>query len=205
MEISIPMASGDSLTISVDIGQQLYVVGANGTGKSALLQHWIASIDASIVRRISAHRQTWFESGNLDFTARRRRQFESSVKNWEKRADSRWKEHSPAERQSAVLFDLVAKDNTRYRTVGRYIDGNKSDEAIAFSLKSESLFKQLNDLLRLGTLTVSLTNSNDEEILAQHKNNSESFSIAQMSDGERAAAIMAANVLTVAEPATDFA
>ena len=64
-----------------------------------------------------------------------------------------------------------------------------------------SLFKQLNDLLDLGTLTVSLRNFNDEEILAQHRNRDTSFSIAQMSDGERAAVIMAANVLTV-EPGT---
>ena len=48
---------------------------------------------------------------------------------------------------------------------------------------------------------MSLENSNDEEILAQHVDNGLRFSIAQMSDGERAAAIMAANVLTV-DPGT---
>ena len=108
---------------------------------------------------------------------------------------------SSAQRQSAVLFDLVAKDNTRYRTIGQYIDNNSLDEATVFASRSESPFKQLNDLLRLGTLTVSLRNSNDEEILAQHGNNGLSFSIAQMSDGERAAVILAAYVLTV-EPGT---
>ena len=95
-------------------------------------------------------------------------------------------ENSPAERQSAVLFDLVAKDNSRYRTIGQHIDSDNPVEATVFASKSESLFKQLNDLLRLGTLTVSLSNSNDEEILAQHRINTHSFSIAQMSDGERA-------------------
>ena len=197
MEISIPRISGDSLTISVDVGQQLYVVGANGSGKSALLQHWVTLIGGPPVKRIAAHRQTWLESGNLDFTARRRRDFESNVRNWDREINARWMEHNPAQRQSAVLFDLVAKDNTRYRTIGQYIDNANPDKATKFASKSESLFKQLNDLLRLGTLTVSLQNSNDEEILAQHKNNDHGFSIAQMSDGERAAAIMAANVLTV--------
>ena len=197
MEISIPRTSGDSLTVSVDVGQQLYVVGANGTGKSALLQHWVTSIGGPPVKRIAAHRQTWLESGNLDFTARRRRDFESNVRNWDREINARWMEHNPAQRQSAVLFDLVAKDNTRYRTIGQYIDNANPDEATRFASKSESLFKQLNDLLSLGTLTVSLQNSNDEEILAQHMNNDHKFSIAQMSDGERAAAIMAANVLTV--------
>ena len=67
--------------------------------------------------------------------------------------------------------------------------------------KSVPLFEQLNALLALGTLTVSLENSNDEEIFAQHGDNGARFSIAQMSDGERNAALIAAEVLTV-EPGT---
>ena len=201
MELTIPKTSGDPLAISIEVGEQLYVVGANGTGKSALFQHWVTSVGGPNVKRIAAHRQTWFASGNLDFTARRRRDFETNVRSWDRRVDARWMEHSPAERQSAVLFDLIAKDNARYRTIGQYIDDDYPDKATMFASKSESLFKQLNDLLRLGTLTVSLRNSNDEEILAQHTSNGPSFSIAQMSDGERAAAIMAANVLTV-DPGT---
>ena len=201
MELTIPRISRDPLTISVEVGQQLYVVGANGTGKSALLQHWITSIGGPPVKRIAAHRQTWLESGNLDFTARTRREFESTAMHWDREINARWMEFNPAQRQSAVLFDLVAKDNTRYRTIGQYIDDNNPDEATVFASKSESLFKQLNDLLHLGTLTISLRNYNDEEILAQHTSNDLSFSIAQMSDGERAAAIMAANVLTV-DPGT---
>ena len=201
MELTIPRISGDSLTIRLDTGQQLYVVGANGTGKSALFQHWVTSVGNPPIKRIAAHRQMWLPSGNLDFTAQSRKQYEQNRMQWDREDNSRWMEHSPAQRQSAVLFDLVAKDNTRYRTIGQYIDNNSQEEATAFALQSESPFKQLNDLLRLGTLTVSLRNSNDEEILAQHMNNDPSFSIAQMSDGERAGAIMAANVLTV-EPGT---
>ena len=200
MDLFIPRLSGDSLPISIEAGDQLYVVGANGSGKSALIQRF-TSQGGHAIRRIAAHRQTWFQSGNLDFTALSRRQFEQNSMNWERQANARWMDHSPEQKQSAVLFDLVAKDNTRYRTIGQYIDNKNPDEATAFASKSESLFKQLNDLLLLGTLTVSLSNSNDEEILARHRKDAFSFSIAQMSDGERAAVIMAANVLTV-EPGT---
>ena len=201
MELTIPRTSEDPLNISLEMGQQLYVVGPNGTGKSALFQHWVSSMGVSAIKRIAAHRQTWLPSGDLNFTAQSRKQFEQNSRQWDRREDARWKEQSPAERQSAILFDLVAKDNTRYRTIGQYIDDKNPNEATGFAAKSMSLFKQLNDLLRLGTLTVSLRNSNDEEILAQHSGNDLSFSIAQMSDGERAAAIMAANVLTV-DPGT---
>ena len=112
-------------------------------------------------------------------------------------------EHNPAQRQSAVLFDLVAKENSRAREVTRLIDNRQSNEAKDFAAKSKSPFEQLNNLLGLGNLGISLSNSNDEEIVAQHRNSDSVFSIAQMSDGERAAAIMAAHVL-VAEPETTF-
>ena len=197
MELTIPLTSGDPLTIHIEVGEQLYVVGANGTGKSALFQQWVTSVDGPTIKRIAAHRQTWFESGNLNFTARNRRDFEENSMSWDRQFDARWMDHSPAEKQAAVLFDLVAKDNTRYRTIGQHVDDNNLGEATAFASESASLFKQLNDLLNLGTLTVSLRNCNDEEILARHRNSDISFSIAKMSDGERAAVMMAANVLTV--------
>ena len=197
MELTIPMTSGDPLAIPIEVGEQLYVVGANGTGKSALFQQWVTSVHGPTIKRIAAHRQTWFESGNLNFTARNRRNFEENSMNWDRQSDARWMDHSPAEKQAAVLFDLVAKDNARYRTIGQHVDDNKLCEASAFASEDASLFKQLNDLFNLGTFTVSLSNSDDEEILARHRNSDISFSIAQMSDGERAAVIMAANVLTV--------
>ena len=96
---------------------------------------------------------------------------------------------------------MVAKENARARSIARYIDGQDSQRAVEFASESESPFDQLNELLALGTLVVSLQNSKDEEILAWHKNDGTSFSIAQMSDGERNAAIIAATVLTV-EPET---
>ena len=34
MDLTIPRTPGEPLTISIDVGQQLYIVGANGAGKS---------------------------------------------------------------------------------------------------------------------------------------------------------------------------
>ena len=99
------------------------------------------------------------------------------------------------------MFDLVAKDNTRAREIANLVDSNQSDQAAELSSTSESSFKQLNDLLALGNLGVSLSNSNDEEIVTERKDNDATYSIAQMSDGERGAALIAAEVLTV-DPGT---
>ena len=52
------------------------------------------------------------------------------------------------------------------------------------SAESPSPFDQINELLDRGTLTVTIENSNNRSLLATHPQG-ESFSIAEMSDGER--------------------
>ncbi len=203
MELTIPTTSGESLAISIETGEQLYVVGANGTGKSALFQHWITSVGGPNIKRIAAHRQTWLQSGSLDFTAYSRKEFEENWMGWDRRDDARWMDHNPSQKQSAVLFDLVANENARAREITRLVDNKYFDEANDFASQSTSPFVQLNSLLRLASLDVSLSHSNDEEIVARRGNEDSSFSIAQMSDGERAAAILAAHVI-VADPETVF-
>ena len=201
MQLDVPIGSSGPLPISLDPGEQLYLVGANGSGKSALLQHWITADDASNVKRIAAHRQTWLQSGSLDFTARGRRDFESNRIQWDRQYEARWVDYDASSRQSAVLFDLVAKDNTRAREIANLVDNKQPEQAAELSSTSESSFKQLNDLLALGNLGVSLSNANDEEIVTERKDNNATYSIAQMSDGERGAALIAAEVLTV-DPGT---
>ena len=83
MELTIPRTSEDPLNISLEMGQQLYVVGPNGTGKSALFQHWVSSMGVSAIKRIAAHRQTWLPSGDLNFTAQSRKQFEQNSRQWD--------------------------------------------------------------------------------------------------------------------------
>ena len=201
MNWNIPQISGQPLQIPIGVDGRLFIVGANGSGKSALIQHFVSTKRNKKVRRISAHRQTWFSSGSIDLTPQDRRQFDQQFMLHEPQFESRWKDDYAQQKQSAVLFDLVAKENTRARSIARYIDDQDSQRAVEFASESESPFDQLNELLALGTLVVSLQNSKDEEILAWHKNDGTSFSIAQMSDGERNAAIIAATVLTV-EPET---
>lgn len=198
MEWKFPRISEDPLPITLEPGDQLFMVGANGSGKSALIQYLVSSKpNDNRIKRISAHRQTWFNSGSIDFTAHNRKQFEKNRVQWDRRFDSRWMDHGAQERQAAVLFDLVAEENARARSITRHIDEKNPEGANELASQSVSPFNQLNELLALGTLTVSLENSNDEEILARHRNGSVSFSIAQMSDGERNFTIIAATVLTV--------
>ena len=201
MNWNIPQISGQLLQITVGFNDRIFMVGANGAGKSALIQQFVSSTPNEKVRRISAHRQTWFNSGSIDLTPQNRREFEHQFPYLEMDVKARWSDDYAEQKQSAILFDLVSGENARSRSIARHIDNQNPKKAIEFASKSVSPFDQLNELLALGTLSVSLENSNDEEILAQPQNDGTSFSIAQMSDGERNAAIIAATVLTV-EPET---
>ena len=197
MDWNIPQISGQPLQVVLGFGDRIFVVGANGAGKSALIQQFVSSNPNRKVRRISAHRQTWFNSGSIDLTPQNRREFDQQFVQQEMNVEARWSDFNAQRKQSAVLFDLVSRENARSRSIARHVDDQDTQKAIQFASESVSPFDQLNELLALGTLSVSLENSNDEEILAQHRNNGTSFSIAQMSDGERNAAIIAATVLTV--------
>ena len=207
MEFNIPLISADSLPITLEDGDRLFIVGANGSGKSALIQHLVTSQPKDKTRRIAAHRQTWLHSGSIDITPRGRKDFAQNSRSWEAQDNARWMERDGQTRQLAVLFDLIAADNTQARSTRselRQVDPkNQKDVSIVVekAQKEVPLFERLNALLALGTLTVSIENSNDEEILARHGANGARFSIAQMSDGERNAALIAAEVLTV-EPGT---
>ena len=197
MKLNIPKIDEEPLSLMLEDGDQLFVVGANGSGKSALLQHWISSDAGGKISRISAHRQTWFESGGINLTPAGRRGFDESNRNMERRGEARWKDYDAAGKQSSVLFDLVERENFRARNIALHVDGGNTEEARKVAAESVSPFDRINELLERATLDVSIENSENGEILAHRRDSEQAFSIAQMSDGERNALIVAATVLTV--------
>ena len=199
MHWSIPQPSGSSLAVELEAGEQIFVVGPNGSGKSALLQHLATSSDGGQIRRIFAHRQTWLRSGSLTLTPEDRRQFEGSRRGYETAHDSLWRDYAGQQTHAAVLFDLVAAENKRARTIAEHVE-NKKIERAKRAANATSPFTRLNDLLALGTLRISLHAREDVEIVAR-KGSSPTYGMERMSDGERNAVIMAATVLTV-DPGT---
>ena len=170
IKLEIPRIPNDPNPIKLTLknGDQLFVVGANGSGKSALIQRFVSKYPQNRVKRITAHRQTWFNSGSIDLTPANRQQYEQQNLNYDRRYEARWKDSNPGWNLSAVLFDLVAKENTRARAIARHVDNQDHKEAKKISAKSPSPFDQINELLSLATLTVTIENSNDRDLLARH-------------------------------------
>ena len=115
INLKIPKIPNDPNPIDIPLknGDQLFIVGPNGSGKSALIQRFVSQLPPDRVKRITAHRQTWFNSGSIDLTPANRQQHEQQNLNYDRSHEARWKDFNPGWHLSAVLFDLVAKENTR--------------------------------------------------------------------------------------------
>lgn len=196
-QLNIPLIKSDPLAIPLEDGSSLFILGPNGSGKSALIQHAVTSLGTQNVRRISAHRQTWMESGAINLTPQNRRQIGEMYDNEERDPAYRWRELDPQSRLSSVLFDLVAKDNDQARRIADQARAGNYTEMERIVNGEPGVFDQINELLNLANLSVSIENSEGESLLARRKGGEERYDIAQMSDGERNAVILAANVLTV--------
>ena len=194
MQWSIPQPSGDPLRVELEA-----VSRSSSSDPTALLQHLAVSSGAGKIRRIFAHRQTWLNSGSLTYTPDSRRRFESKRRSYEAAQGSLWRDCMGDETHAAVLLDLMAAENKRARLIAEHVENSKINAAKKVA-NAASPFTRMNDILRAGTLRVSLHNPDDVEIVAR-KGSGPTFGIERMSDGERNAVVMAATVLTV-DPGT---
>ena len=108
-QLNIPSVPSNAIDASIAIGDVLYLLGANGTGKSSLVS-WLFNQYSDNAKRISAHRQTWFESNTLDMTPRNRQELENTVRSQDAHPHARYREWNPAGRANMAIFDLIRPD-----------------------------------------------------------------------------------------------
>ena len=209
VDFNVPDTNGGTQSITVDTGEILFVLGANGSGKSSLMQRLFTQ-HKNNAKRISAHRQTWFTTNTLDFTPTSRKQTGRNINNADLQEAARWKDDYGSQRSSAAIFDLINADNVRSRKIAETIDlgalevalatkeGEKTPHIVTNAMeakKIESPIKVLNDVLKTANLPIDIFIENDEQIFAK-KLGGNPYSIAELSDGERNALLITANVLT---------
>lgn len=190
----IPTSAPAEFAVELSPGQSLFLVGANGTGKSSLMHQFFAAHHAN-ARRISAHRQTWFTSGAITLSPEQKRQTESHVKGHDTHLYSRWKDDYSAQRASIAIYDLLDAENVRARSIAQAVDSDQIEQAKTLAQKVAPL-KVINELLRLSNIPVEISVHQNEQIVAS-RSGSPAYSIAELSDGERNALLIAADVLTV--------
>jgi ABC-type Mn2+/Zn2+ transport system ATPase subunit len=187
------VAGEAALTLELTVGQSAFVLGANGSGKSSLM-HFLYTSHREQCVRISAHRQTWFTSDSLDLSPQSKRQSEQNIKTKDSSLEARWKDDMAAVRANIAIYELIDSENVRARAIAGAVDNGDIDTAVALSA-NEAPIAIINELLELCGLPITVSIHENERILAQ-KQGSEQYSIAELSDGERNALLIAAAVLT---------
>lgn len=197
-DLPVPSPDGATLKTSIEPGQCIYVLGANGTGKSSLM-HRFYTMHYSKARRLSAHRQTWFVSGAMTLSPQQKRQVEETIRSIDTNAEARWKEQYSAERADIAIYDLIDAENVRARSIADAVDSGNIDLAKTLS-RTDAPIKTINELLRLSGIPIEISVGRNQQVLAS-KSGSAPYSVAELSDGERNALLVSATVLT-ADPAT---
>ena len=180
-------------TLQLDIGEALFVLGGNGTGKSSLMFHF-ARNNSGNSRKISAHRQTWMNTDALDMTPATKLQTEQNIQNMDQQQQSRYRDDYASQRASMTIYELINAENVRARGITAFVDGGDMKSA-AQAAKKEAPVKIINELLCQSNIPIAISIRENERVMASKAGGPE-YSAAELSDGERNALMIAGNVLT---------
>ena len=152
--ISFPSQDNSTVNMQLNEGDLIFVLGANGTGKSSLM-HLFASQNRGNVRKISAHRQTWMNSDALDMTPANKLQTEEHIKSQDSHAQSRYKDPYAAQRASMTIYELIDAENVRARSIAAAVDAN-DEEALSKAKKIEAPITVINELLQQSNIPIKI-------------------------------------------------
>lgn len=196
--LSIPETGRTPLQVTLATGEILFVLGANGTGKSSLMQR-LNKGHAADSRWISAHRQNWFGSESISLSPQQKRQTEQNIRSYDSQSDSRWTDHAAGQRADITVYELVEAENVDARAIAKAVRAEDSQRVDELK-KTDPPIRVINELLKASNLPIELSLHDNEQVMAS-KSGCAPYSIAHLSDGERNALLIAANVLT-AKPGT---
>lgn len=189
----IKLMSGALMDLPVSAAAPLFIVGPNGSGKSGLMLSLYRNNHAKAVR-IAAHRQTWMESNLVPFAPQDRINTETNVRGQDQQSTARWKEWNSSVRSGLIIADLIDADNALSRKVREEIVLGNTAEAKRLAVDLPPL-DVISDLFLGSGIPIKFSIAENSAIVAS-KNDGPAYSIASLSDGERAALLIAGTVLT---------
>jgi ATPase subunit of ABC transporter with duplicated ATPase domains len=197
-EWQIPQVGGGALSVSAVAAAVTFIVGPNGSGKSSL-RHWLETqLNPDQAHRVIAHRRLWMEGPGPAVTPAQRVSLRSNIAQWDRMPGSRRLDHANHQRTDAVLFDLMARENARNARAVR------AHEAAAPGTPSEeiesSFLDRINTILSAAELPIEISLTEDGTFHAHSFGTGASYPVSEMSDGEKSALLLAAEVLVTAAP-----
>lgn len=196
----VPGVSGDARArIVARAGHSTVIVGANGAGKSAL-GVWFNQNNGNStrIRHLIAHRRLWFQTAGPAITSAQRESTGKNITNWDRQPDSRYLDHAEQVRSSSALFDLLARMNYENAQMVEMYRNGASHQDVEASFGA-GLLERLNAIFRAAGLVIQLKLTAEQTFNAVNSASKTEYPIFHMSDGEKSALLLAAEVLTAPE------
>ena len=191
--IQIPQIGGKIRTIPMSAGDILFMLGANGAGKSSLMQR-IYSQHQKKAHWISALRQTFFVQDFQMLRPQERDNVERGIRDRGAKPESRWTDRDAGSKPNIAITNLINMTQTQSRRISDLVYRGNSNDASQYAHNHKQPLEIMDHLLQQSNLPITLELDDNEKILA-HKKGSEPYSIAQLSDGERNVILIASEVL----------
>ncbi|MEC4805698.1 MAG: ATP-binding cassette domain-containing protein, partial [Jaaginema sp. PMC 1080.18] len=109
--LSFLQANTEQFNLELASGKILFILGANGTGKSSLLQNWY-SLHSEKSKWIFAHRQNWFDYNEYALAPLSKQSMKINIQNTDRRPESRWKDDYTHHRPNMAIMDLIDAECT---------------------------------------------------------------------------------------------
>ena len=189
--LRVPTASGD-IGLKASPSKPLFILGRNGTGKSALVQSFVTQLGGRATY-LPGSRPSHFDQEYLQITPFSRKQLKNNLATWDALPDTRWRSTSGTSRNEKAVHDLTAAEmQYKLDAANEIVRDGKDSSAVARLQAEISPLDRVNALLKQGNLPVSVT---IEAAELKATRSGSTYSIARMSDGERIAVVLIAEVV----------
>lgn len=183
-EISVTDADQQPIRLALKAANPVFVLGANGTGKSALLVKFAHQLGSS-GRRVIASRPLAIEQDAPEITAAHAHNLRNNYDLWDRELAYRAKSPNASQRSQLYLYALSELENRFARDISSAVLGDETIDVESLR-QTPSPIQRINSALRSAGFLVSL--SLDEIGRAQaRKGDSQPYGVSELSDGERAA------------------
>jgi|GEM_PF-783187 len=190
---SFPDFSDNNKSITLSSGQIAFVVGENGSGKSALMHHFYKS-NAHNSKRIFAHRKILIKSNVASMTDVERNNAERNIIQSDMNSSARYSDHNADQKLMLAIFDLVRAETSRAFQIAQAHDSGNQTLAAEIS-RIDSPIKIINSVFFNARIPIEISIASDSQIFAS-KNRCPKYSIIELSDGEKNALLMSIEILT---------
>ena len=189
----VPTPAG-MIPLKINPGTPFFIVGRNGTGKSALIHYISSQAAGKNVTYLPGSRTSLFDAEGLTLTPAARTQLNHNLKSLDSSPDTRWRNiMGNNARNEKALHDLVAAES-RYKgdLAEKIASGVDVEEATRQLQARLSPLDRAKLLVEEANLPIRIRMAGND---LRSVSGGKEYSYARMSDGERAALIMISEVI----------